>query len=73
MDLNRYTINIFNDLTAEEGIVHFAESIKADLIGMAAHGRSGFIHVLAGSVAEEVTNHSERPVLTYVTPHLDKC
>jgi nucleotide-binding universal stress UspA family protein len=65
--LQNYTINVFNDLSEEEGIIHFADSIKADLIAMATHGRTGFAHVLAGSIAEGVANHARKPVLTYVT------
>lgn len=64
--LKNYTINIFNDLNEEEGIVYFADSINADMIAMATHGRTGFAHVLAGSIAEDVVSHSKRPVLTYV-------
>ncbi|MCW5909857.1 MAG: universal stress protein [Cyclobacteriaceae bacterium] len=64
--LKNYTINIFNDLTAEDGIIYFAESIDADLIAMATHGRTGFAHVLAGSIAEDVVGHAKRPVLTFV-------
>jgi nucleotide-binding universal stress UspA family protein len=67
LQLKNYTINIFNDLTEEEGIIYFADSIDADLIAMATHGRKGFAHVLAGSIAEEVVSHSKRPVLTFVT------
>lgn len=64
--LKNYTINIFNDLSEEEGIIYFADTINADLIAMATHGRTGFAHVLAGSIAEDVVSHSKRPVLTYV-------
>jgi nucleotide-binding universal stress UspA family protein len=64
--LKNYTLNVFNDLSEEAGIIHFAASINADLIGMATHGRSGFAHVLSGSVAEDVVTHSRRPVLTFV-------
>jgi nucleotide-binding universal stress UspA family protein len=64
--LKNYTINIFNDFSEEEGIIYFADSINADLIAMATHGRTGFAHVLAGSIAEDVVNHSKRPVLTFV-------
>jgi nucleotide-binding universal stress UspA family protein len=67
LQLKNFTINIFNDLSEEEGIIYFAESINADLIAMATHGRTGFAHVLAGSIAEEVLSHSKRPVLTFVT------
>jgi nucleotide-binding universal stress UspA family protein len=64
--LKKFTINIFNDMSEEEGIIYFADSINADLIAMATHGRTGFAHVLAGSIAEDVVSHSKRPVLTYV-------
>lgn len=66
--LQNYTLNVFSDRSEEEGILHFAASINADLIAMATHGRTGFAHVLVGSIAEDVVNHSNRPVLTYVTP-----
>lgn len=67
LQLKNFTINVFNDVTEEEGIVYFADSIEADLIAMATHGRTGFAHVLAGSIAEDVVSHSRRPVLTFVT------
>jgi len=67
LQLKNYTLNVFNDLTEEEGIAYFADSIDADLIAMATHGRTGFAHVLAGSIAEDVVNHAKRPVLTFVT------
>jgi nucleotide-binding universal stress UspA family protein len=66
-NLRNYTINIFSDFNEEEGIIDFAKSVKADMIAMATHGRTGFARVLAGSIAEDVVNHSQTPVLTYVT------
>ncbi|HQQ83865.1 MAG TPA: universal stress protein, partial [Cyclobacteriaceae bacterium] len=66
LGLKNYTLNIFNDLSIEEGVIRFADQIDADMIGMATHGRSGFAHVIAGSVAEEVASHAKRPVLTFV-------
>lgn len=67
LGLKNYTVNVYNDITEEEGIIYFADSINADLIAMATHGRTGFAHVLAGSIAEEVVSHAKRPVLTFVT------
>jgi nucleotide-binding universal stress UspA family protein len=72
LNLQNYTMNVFSDFSEEEGILHFATSVSADLIAMATHGRTGFAHVLVGSIAEDVVNHSSRPVLTYVTPELYK-
>jgi len=65
-NLKNYSVSIFNDYSPEEGIIHFADSISADLIAMATHGRSGFAHVLAGSISEEVATHARRPVITYL-------
>jgi nucleotide-binding universal stress UspA family protein len=67
LQLKNFTLNVFNDVSEEEGIIYFADSINADLIAMATHGRTGFAHVLAGSIAEDVVSHSRRPVLTFVT------
>lgn len=63
--LKDYTVNIYSDLTEEEGIKHFAEDQQADLIVMATHGRTGVGHLLAGSLTEQVVNHSALPVVTF--------
>ena len=59
-----YTINIYNDKVEEDGIMFFAEDINADMIALATHGRTGILHLLSGSIAEEVVNHAKRPVWT---------
>lgn len=64
--LRNYTTTVFDDYTVEEGVIHFADSINADLIAMSTNGRTGFAHVLTGSIAEDVVNHARRPVLTYL-------
>ncbi|MGE0771286.1 MAG: universal stress protein [Cyclobacteriaceae bacterium] len=69
LGLDNYTLNVYNDITEEEGIIYFSDKINADLIAMATHGRTGFAHVLAGSIAEDVVNHAKRPVLTFVVKH----
>ncbi len=61
-----YDTHVYNDVSEEEGIMHFAEMIDADMIAMATHGRTGFAHLLTGSIAEDVVNHAKRPVLTYI-------
>ena len=69
LGLKNYTLNIYNDLSEEMGVIYFSDSIDADLIAMATHGRTGFAHVMAGSIAEDVVGHSKRPVLTFVVKH----
>jgi nucleotide-binding universal stress UspA family protein len=47
-----------------DAIVIVAQDLGVDLIVMATHGRTGFRHVLLGSVAEKVVRHAPCPVLT---------
>lgn len=62
---SNYTMNIYNDMTIEKGIMNFSQSIKADLIGMSTHGRQGISHFFNGSISEDLVNHAKRPVVTF--------
>ena len=64
-NIENVTLNIFSDISEEDGIIAFSEEKNADLIAMITHGRTGFAHLIAGSIAEDVVNHTRRPVLTY--------
>lgn len=64
--LKNYTLNIFNDITEEEGIKNFSREIKADIIAMRTHGRRGIAHLASGSIAEDVVNHIDCAIWTYV-------
>lgn len=44
-------------------IIEHARRTHVDLIAMATHGRSGFSHLLAGSVCEQVIRSGVAPVL----------
>jgi nucleotide-binding universal stress UspA family protein len=61
--LQNYNFEIFNDDTIEKGILDYAKEVEADIIVMYTHGRKGFEHLIYGSVAEDVVNHSDIPVL----------
>jgi nucleotide-binding universal stress UspA family protein len=61
----KYSLNIYNDNTIEQGIMHFSQSISADLIGMSTHGRQGISHFFNGSISEDLVNHAKRPVITF--------
>jgi nucleotide-binding universal stress UspA family protein len=63
--LTHYTFAVYDDNTEEEGIIHFADEINADIIAVATHGRTGLAHLLSGSIAEDIVNHANRPVLTF--------
>jgi len=62
---NGYDAHVYNDVNVEKGILHFANSINADLIGMCTHGRKGLSHFFNGSISEDLVNHSARPVITF--------
>lgn len=65
MNLKNFTLNVYSDHTEEEGIIHFADSVNADMIALSTHGRTGLSHLFNGSIAEDVVSHSKRPVLTF--------
>ena len=63
--LKKYTVNIFNDLYEETGIINFAHMIKADMIAMGTHAHKGLVHAISGSLAEDVVNEVDCPIWTY--------
>nr|WP_103864523.1 universal stress protein [Aquimarina sp. I32.4] len=65
LSLQNHTLNIYNDITVEKGILNFANSINAGMIGISTHGRKGISHFINGSLGEDVVNHAKRPVLTF--------
>ncbi|WP_328515262.1 universal stress protein [Aquimarina aquimarini] len=65
LSIQNHTLNIYNDITVEKGILNFANSINAGMIGISTHGRKGISHFINGSLGEDVVNHAKRPVLTF--------
>jgi nucleotide-binding universal stress UspA family protein len=63
--LKDYSIHVFNHRDEEKGILEFANRVKGDIIAMATHGRKGISHLLNGSLAEDVVNHTKGLVWTY--------
>jgi len=57
------------DDSPARAIIETAKNMKADLIIMGTHGRSGWKRAILGSVTEAVLREAETPVLT-VTPLL---
>jgi nucleotide-binding universal stress UspA family protein len=63
--LDNFTLNIYNDVSVEKGILNFGNSIEADVISMSTHGRKGISHFFNGSISEDLVNHAKRPVITF--------
>lgn len=68
--LENYTTNIYNHADEERGILRFAEENDMDMIAVATHSRKGLAHLLSGSIAEGVVNHSIKPVMTFSLRHI---
>lgn len=65
LDTTNLHIHIYNDKTVESGILNYAQSIDAGLIGISTHGRKGLSHFFNGSLSEDIVNHAKRPVITF--------
>ncbi len=63
--LKDYSLHVFNHRDEEAGIFEFTNKVKGDIIAMATHGRKGISHLLNGSLAEDVVNHTRGLVWTY--------
>ena len=63
--LHDCTTHVFNDVDEESGIINFTKMIDADMIAVGTHGRKGLVHLLSGSLAEDLVNHSRIPIWTY--------
>ena len=59
------TVKYYSDYTIEQGILNYANSIGADIIALATHGRTGLAHFFEGSISEDIANHSVLPVMTF--------
>jgi nucleotide-binding universal stress UspA family protein len=64
-NVKKVVTHIYNESNVEKGILNFANSINADLIGMSTHGRKGLSHFFNGSISEDLVNHAKRPVVTF--------
>lgn len=63
-DLTADNVTYFNDYTVEDGIFNYSLTHGVDVIAIPTHGRRGLAHFFAGSIGEDVVNHSVLPVLT---------
>lgn len=61
--ITEFTCTIRQARDVPDGIIDFADEVDADLIVLFTHGYKGIRHFLSGSVAEDVLNHTEKPVL----------
>ena len=68
-NLSSAETHIYCEATEEDGILYFAEDLGDSMIVMGTHGRSGILHLLSGSIAEDLVNHAQVPVMTLSSKH----
>lgn len=61
-------VDLVSGADTAEQITQYAVAHDVDLITVATHGRTGFRHLVLGSVAEAVIRHSRVPVLVFPRP-----
>lgn len=64
-ELQDYAVESVNAQFVEWGILEAAEKFNAGFIAMGTHGRKGIEHMIGGSYAENVANHTHRPLISY--------
>ncbi|WP_194850582.1 universal stress protein [Nonlabens antarcticus] len=62
--LENYAMHVYNEPNVLRGIEKFQDSNDVDLIVMYTHSRKGLSSMFSNSIAESVTNHSNKPVMT---------
>lgn len=64
-DMPKHSLNIYNDVSIEKGILNFAKELDADLIALNTHQRSGLSSMFNESISEDLVNHAYKPVITF--------
>jgi nucleotide-binding universal stress UspA family protein len=62
-ELKDFTINIYNDFVAEDGVLEFAKRCDADVVSITTHGYKGIRRLFNNNVTEQLINASKAPVL----------
>ena len=62
--LNKFTVNIYNDDSIEDGIKNFMDLTNYDMVVMPTHGKSVFAQLLNRSETEKVINHVDVNLLS---------
>jgi len=63
--ISKHTLNIYNDLSIEKGIICFSKDKTTDLIAIHTHGSSGLLNLFTNHVSEDLVNNALKPVITF--------
>jgi len=64
-NLPKHSIHVYNDTSVQNGILNFSKEVKADLIAISTHGRSGLSQFFNGSISKSITKNVLRPIITF--------
>lgn len=67
-EFTNYTLHVRSDYDTEDGIYRFTRDTHADMVAIGTQGWKGFMHFFNGSIAEDIVNHINLPVWTYILP-----
>lgn len=59
----KYVISLYSDYMKEEGILNYANEVKADLIAIGTHGKRGLRRFFSEDVSEGIVRLSHIPIL----------
>lgn len=62
---DKLNIKIINDHIEEEAINRYVEVNKMDMVVIGTAGRKGLMHLLTGSIAEDIVNHCKAAVWVF--------
>jgi nucleotide-binding universal stress UspA family protein len=62
---SKVSIHIINDHIEEEAINRYVEVNKVDMVIIGTAGRKGLLHLLTGSIAEDIVNHCKAAVWVF--------
>jgi nucleotide-binding universal stress UspA family protein len=65
-------VDVISGVDAVHAILEYAEDKDVDLIALSTHGRTGFRHLVLGSVAEKLLRHSTVPVVVFPRPAAER-
>lgn len=63
-DFDSIHLHNYNHYTIEAGVIEFAQSVNADLIAIANHGRTGLGSLFVESIPENLLRYGDLPVLS---------
>ena len=65
--LLKYTINMQNDSSIEEGIVNFTNELSGDIVALESYGRSAISHFFNRSITKHVAESALKPTIMFKT------